>query len=179
LIAPLRAVATPPVDTVRPLPIAEFGSIHNDPTEPQRVSSGAAILPSWDDAAIDVLLGAVGAGIPFMLELRHLGGALARPPATADAVGNRDAGFNVFTSAYPGPGFGSAAGLQSDLYGRLQPWTGGRSIYNFTSRPDGRPVDPRGVFEAATFTRLRAAKAAFDPQDLFRSTIAVPAASTR
>ena len=69
LIAPLRAVATPFVDTVRTLPVAEIGTIHADPVRPQPVSCGGAVLPRWDDAAVDVLLSGVGATRP------HTGGA--------------------------------------------------------------------------------------------------------
>jgi hypothetical protein len=174
LIAPLRAVAAPLLDSVRPLPVADIGTIHNDPTQPQPVSCGGAILPRWDDAAIDVLLDEIGATTPHMLELRHLGGALARPPAVANAVGHRDAGFNVFTSAYPGPGFAEAAGRQTEMYRRLLPWSGGRSLYNFTAHPDCRPSDAHGVFDGATLTRLQAVKTAWDPQNMFRFTVTIP-----
>ena len=173
LIAPLRAVATPLLDTVRPLPIVEFGTIHGDPTRPQPVSCGGAVLPRWDDAAVAVLLAEIGPTTPHMLEVRHLGGALARPPAVADAVGHRDAGFTVFTSAYPGPAFEAAAAAQTAMYERLLPWSGGRSLYNFTARPDGRPVDARGAFDDATLARLRAVKAAYDPQNLFRYNVSL------
>jgi FAD binding domain/Berberine and berberine like len=177
LIAPLRAVATPVLDTVRPLPITEFGTIHGDPTQPQPVSCGGAVLPGWDDAAIDVLLTEIGATTPHMLELRHLGGALARPAAVADAVGHRDAAFNVFTSAYPGPGFAEAVARQTEMYRKLLPWSGGRSIYNFTARPDCTPVDARDAFDDATFTRLQAVKDARDPQNLFRFNVNVPSSA--
>jgi len=173
LIAPLRAVAKPLADTVRPLPIVEFGTIHGDPTHPQPVSCGGAVLPRWDEDAIAVLLAEVGPTTPHMLELRHLGGALARPPAVADAVGHRDAAFNVFTSAYPGPAFAHAAAAQTAMYERLLPWSGGRSLYNFTARPDGRPADARGAFDDATLARLRAVKAAYDPQNLFRCNVSL------
>jgi hypothetical protein len=173
LIAPLRAVATPLVDTVRPLPITEFGTIHADPIRPQPVSCGGAILPRWDDAAIAVLLAEIGATTPHMLELRHLGGALARPPAEPNAVGHRDAAYNLFTSAYPGPGFAAAAAMQTELYRRLLPWTGGRSLYNFTALPDGRPADAAAAFDEPGLGRLQAVKAARDPENLFRFALAV------
>lgn len=176
LIAPLRAVATPLLDTVRTLPIMEFGSIHGDPTRPQPVSCGGAVLPDWTDAAIEVLLGGIGADTPHMLEIRHLGGALARPPAVPDAVGHRDAAFNIFTSAYPGPGFADGRAAQMELYGRLHPFTGGRSIYNFTAEPDGRATDARDAFGPDTFGRLQRVKAAVDPRNLFRFNVNVPPA---
>ncbi|WP_139206798.1 FAD-binding oxidoreductase [Geodermatophilus poikilotrophus] len=178
LIAPLRAVAVPLLDTVRPLSIDQLGTVHGDPTRPQPVSCGGAVLPRWDEGVIDVLLAEIGATTPHMLELRHLGGALARPLAMPDAVGHRDAGFNLFTSAYPGAGFSGAMAMQNELYRRLLPWSGGRAVYNFTARPDGRPADARGAFEAPVLSRLQAVKAAWDPQDLFRFTVTIPPAGT-
>jgi len=168
-------VTTPLLDTVRHLPITEFGTIHGDPTRPQPVSCGGAILPRWDDGAIAILLEEIGAGSPHMLELRQLGGALARPAAAADAVGHRDASYNIFTSAYPGPAFAHATELQTRMYERLAPFTGGRSIYNFTAKPDGHPADAVNAFEPATLTRLQRVKAAFDPNNLFRFNINISA----
>jgi FAD binding domain/Berberine and berberine like len=173
MIAPLRAVAAPLLDTVRPLLITEFGTIHADPTRPQPVSCGGAILPQWDDTAIDAVLGEIGADTPYMLELRHLGGALARRPAEANAVGHREAAYNLFTSAYPGPGFTAAVAMQTELYRQLLPWSRGRSLYNFTANPDGRPADARGAFDEPGLTRLRAVKATCDPENLFRFALAV------
>jgi hypothetical protein len=51
----VRAIASPLLDTVGTLPVIEIGTIHADPTQPQPVSCGGAILPRWDDAAIEVL----------------------------------------------------------------------------------------------------------------------------
>jgi hypothetical protein len=179
LLAPLRAVTAPLLDTVQIMPLTAIGMIHADPTRPQPVSSGSAILPRWDQAAIDVLLGHVGATTPHMLELRHLGGALTRPPAGGNAVGHRDAQFNVFTSAYPGPGFADAAGQQAELYRQLLPWTGGRALYNFAAAPDGRAADACTAFDDAAMTRLRSVKAAWDPGNMFRFNVNVPPAGPR
>lgn len=174
LLAPLRAVAEPVLDTVRTLGIDEIGTIHDDPVRPQPVSCGGAVLPAWDDTAITVLLDGIGAATPHVLELRHLGGALARPAPVPNAVGQRDALYSVFTSAYPGPGFAAAAELQTELYRRLRPWTGRRSLYNFTARPDNIPADARGAFDAPTLDRLTEVKKTWDPTDRFRFTVRIP-----
>jgi hypothetical protein len=174
LVAPLRAVVAPLLDTVRNLPVTEIGTIHADPSKPQPVSCGSAILPRWDDAAVDVLLEGVGAGTPHMLELRHLGGALARQPDAANSIGHRDALFTVFTSAYPGPGFANAGRLQAELYRRLLPWSGGRALYNFAARADGQSVDARAAFDEPAFTRLRGLKTAWDPDNMFRFNVNIP-----
>ncbi|WP_448618458.1 BBE domain-containing protein [Geodermatophilus sp. URMC 65] len=129
-------------------------------------------------AGAAVLLTGIGATTPHVLELRHLGGALARPAAVPNAVGHRDAAFNLFTSAHPGPGFSAAVAMQTELYRRLLPRSGGRSVYIFTARPDGRPADARGAFEAPVLSRLQSVKAAWDPQDLFRFAVTIPPAGT-
>jgi hypothetical protein len=172
LIAPLRAVAAPVVDTVRPLPVVEMGSIHADPTRPQPVSSGSAVLSAWDDAATAAVLDEIGPATPHMLEIRHLGGALARP--MDNAVGHRDAHYSVFTSAYPGPGLAAAADLQTAFYRRLEPGSGGGALYNFAARPDGSPAQARSCFDDPTLRRLVGIKQDRDPQNLFRYTVALP-----
>jgi len=161
LIAPLRAVAPAVVDTVRPLPIVEIGTVHADPAGPQPVSCGSAILPTWDPAAVAILLDEVGSRTPHMLELRHLGGALARP--VDNAVGHRDAAYSVFTSAYPGPGFTAATAMQEALYGRLTPWSHGRSLLNFTAGSDASRC-----FDEPTRARLANLARHRDPSRLFR-----------
>jgi hypothetical protein len=177
LLAPLRAITSPLLDTVGTLPITEIGTIHADPTRPQPVSSGSAILPQWDGAAIDVLLHSIGAATPYILELRHLTGALTRPPAAGNSVGHRNAQFNVFTSAYPGPGFADAARLQTELYRQLLPWSGGRMLYNFAASPDGQPADARMAFDQAGLARLRSVKTASDPGNMFRFNVNVSPAA--
>lgn len=176
LIAPLRAVATPLLDTVRRLPILEFGTIHGDPTNAMPVCCGGALLPQWNEDAIGVLLDATGPAVPHVLELRHLGGALGLPSAVPDAVGNRDAAFSIFTSAYPGPGFAAGRSAQEALYRRLRPYTGGRSTYNFAADPSGQPADARDAFDAGMFARLQQIKQRHDPDNLFRGNVNVPPA---
>ena len=174
LIAPLRAVARPLADTVRLLPVSEIGSIHADPSAPQPVSCGSSILPRWNLDAAGVLLSHLGAGTPHMLEVRHLGGALSAPPAGGNAVGHRDAQYTVFTSAYPGPRFASAAGQQTQLHRQLRPWSGGRMLYNFAAVPDGHAADAGLAFDEPAFTRLRAIKRAWDPGNMFRFNVNIP-----
>jgi hypothetical protein len=169
LLAPLRAVAEPVLDTVRLLGIDEIGAIHADPVHPQPVQCGGAILPTWDDDAVAVLLDEIGATTPHMLELRHLGGALARPAAVPNAVGHRGTDYSVFTSAYPGASGGAAR--QAAFYERLEPWSGGRSLYNFTAHPDNTPADAQGAFEPAILDRLHLVKKEWDPKDRFRFTV--------
>jgi hypothetical protein len=62
------------------------------------------------DGALDNLLPLIGPESLFMLELRHLGGALTHSRGVRSAVGHRPAIVNLFTSAYPGTPPDAAAG---------------------------------------------------------------------
>ncbi len=72
--------------------------------------------------------------------------------------------------------FDEAAAVQTDLYRRLLPWTGGRALYNFSGRPDGRATDARTAFDEAGFARLQAVKATWDPENMFRFNVNIPPA---
>jgi hypothetical protein len=80
----------------------------------------------------------------------------------------------VFTSAYPGPGFDAAIGLQAELYRQLEPWSAGRALYNFAAPADGHPADARVAFDEPTLARLRHVKQAWDPGNMFCFNVNVP-----
>lgn len=91
------------------------------------VNSNSVALAS--DDALDDLLALVPPDAPFMLEVRHLGGALAHPQGAASAVGHRGALLNLFTSAYPrsSPAIAaSAAQSGAGIINKLRPHPAGR-----------------------------------------------------
>jgi hypothetical protein len=45
----------------------------------------------------------------------------------------------------------------------LEPWDSGRRYLNFAESS----VDPQSIFPAATYERLKRAKASYDPTDMF------------
>ncbi len=96
LIAPLRAVAVPLLDTVRPRPITEIGAIHADPSRPQPVSSGSSVLPGWDEAAISVLLshgGCCTTSPPIRRASRPAPGGRSASPASTGCAPSRRPGI--------------------------------------------------------------------------------------
>jgi hypothetical protein len=100
LLAPLRAVATPLIDTVGPMPYAAIGAIHADPVDPMPTHESAALLRELPSAAIDRLLSIAGPGSgspQVIVELRLLGGAYGRPGAHPSAFCQRDAAFSLLS----------------------------------------------------------------------------------
>ena len=156
------------LDTVRLMPFDEIGSIHADPTTPHPVQSRSRVLRSVDDDLVQVLLRHLGPEVASVVELRHLGGALARRPASDNAVGHRLGAMNVFTSAYPVVSrFPAAQGEQLALLADLEPWSDGGALLNFLAGPHVTPADVRGAFDPQDFGRLRSLKAEWDPGNVF------------
>jgi hypothetical protein len=78
LLAATEALPEPMVDTRAWISVAELGAITGEPTDPGPGRSRGELLSRLDDDALEVLLGEPIA--PLMtVQIRHLGGALARP----------------------------------------------------------------------------------------------------
>lgn len=109
----------------------------------------------------------------FVAELRHLGGAAARPAADAGAVSAVADDYIVHGIAVPpvpeaGPAaFAAATGLVDALY----PWAGPGLALTFL---DGGANRTPGF--GASIERLRALKAEWDPRNVFAAANPVPGA---
>ncbi|WP_432848741.1 FAD-binding oxidoreductase [Amycolatopsis sp. CA-161197] len=162
--------AGPFLDTVKTMPLTDLGSIHADPVGPMPVDSESVALTGED--ALEVVPSLVNPHAPFMLELRHLGGALADRPAIANAVGHRAARLNLFTSAYPG----TTPGSQAHVYDAVSEWSAGGPLRTFLPTSH---VDASSCYEPATATELARLKEVWDPGDVFSFTPAVVAPALR
>jgi hypothetical protein len=83
LVEPLRAAAPPLMDTLAEMPFTMSDAVHLDPTTPGSYLDATTMLRDLDPAAVDTLLELAGPAADtrtLLVELRHLGGALARPP---------------------------------------------------------------------------------------------------
>ncbi|GAA3048187.1 FAD-binding oxidoreductase [Pseudonocardia yunnanensis] len=128
LVAPLRAAVPRLRDTLGELPFTQAASIYNDPAWPHSYGGTNAMLRELHPTALRDLveLAGPGAPIPCIVQLNHLGGALARPPAVPNAVGHRDAAYLVRVLSVLGDP--AAAGrAHGRLLDALAPWTVGRS----------------------------------------------------
>lgn len=173
LLAPMRSTAPALIDAVADMPITASGAIHNDPVDPAPYWDRVTTLRELPAEAVDALIGVVGpdSGCELVsVEIRHLGGALAREAAVPNAVPSRDARFNVF-----GIGFGPAereAELTAQLekfVDTLKPWSSPHLIPNFLSPWEATtPEAVRDVYGPAKYERLVEIKAAYDPDNLFR-----------
>jgi FAD/FMN-containing dehydrogenase len=166
LVAPMREIGPAVLDTVGEMPYLAVDSIHQDPEHPLPFYERSLLLRELTDEAADALLAEVGPGVPspiLMCEIRQLGGALRRRPAVPNAVSGRDAAYSVLAVAVLAPEIAEAGPPAVDaLMDRLTPWSTGQTLLNLHGRP-GDEADRARAWDPATYQRLRALRAAFDP----------------
>lgn len=174
LVAPMRAVGPRLVDTVGEMPYAAVGSIHDDPVQPMAYRTAGAMLSDLDGSAAQALLELAGTSTagslvvdPLIVELRHLGGALAAPPAVASAVAHREAGYLLIllSPLRPGGADAAAGSRHGLLLERLGPAVTGRCL-NFMhgEYPAGQV---KAAYSIAGYRKLIRMKAIWDPENIF------------
>ncbi|GAB7046553.1 FAD-binding oxidoreductase [Catenuloplanes indicus] len=172
LLAGLRDAAPALVDEVGQMPFTAATALHADPVAPEAVYELSANLSGFPAEAAEALLTAAGpdAGIPAgLVELRQLGGALAREAGTPRAAGHRDAAFQLLASATGGPG--AAERFRPALHrvvDALAPWSAGHQQINFRGGYDVAPRTIAAAYPADTWARLTRIKQAYDPHNMFR-----------
>lgn len=178
LIADLRAAAPTLIDTVAEMPYTAIAAIHADPVDPVPAYEVSSLLADFPPEAAAALISAAGPDVDspaVVIEIRQLGGALAGEPKSPNAVGHRDAKFQLFAGAIGAPGMGES--FREHLEGlvrTLAPWsTGGKQI-NYLSAYDTTPQAVASAYEPATYERLVRVKTAYDPRNLFRINHNIP-----
>jgi FAD/FMN-containing dehydrogenase len=173
---PLRKVASPIVDVVRPAPFVALQSML-DGGAPHGLHYywKSHRIPRLTDDVIDVLIGHVERITSPLSQISGwaVGGAVSRVAADATAVGARGTGFELnIVSAWPPPDrdSGRHVGWVRAGWEALRPH--GSGVYaNFLS-----DEGPEGVERAYSdrLTRLVALKDRFDPTNVFRMNANIP-----
>jgi FAD binding domain len=166
LLEPLRRLG-PEVDTLATIAPPGLAALHMDPPEPVPGLGDGGLLDSFPAAAVDAVVDVAGAdsGTALLsLEVRHLGGELARPGPDAGAAGALDAAFSFFGVGMATPDrIDAVAGSIDRLHDAMAPWESGRTYLNFSERRR----EPHALFPPETLQRLRAVKRRVDPDELF------------
>ena len=169
LLRPLRELG-PAMDTFAMVPPVGIAELHMDPPDPVPYTGEGMMLGELSDATIDAFVAAAGpeSGSPLVsAEIRHLGGALHRSAPHHGALTTFDASFLTFGIGFVFDEATYAANrVQLELLrGALGPADTGRQYLNFTEEE----TDPARFYTPEAYRRLRAAKAEYDPDNLFRA----------
>ena len=174
-VAALRALS-PELDTFAPAAPAALSHIHMDPEEPIPYIGHSTVLGRLDGDALDTFAAHIQPGTPLLFgELRHLGGALARVPEGAGAIGSLDGEYLYFSAGVvmgPEPARAvEAAG--NEALAALAAYATGAEYVNFTERA----ADPSRFYTAEAYERLSAVRAAVDPHGVMVGNHPIPAAA--
>lgn len=171
LVHPFRELG-PITDTVAEMPYSAVGTIHAEPTTPVKFHARNTMLESLDPAAVTELLRHAGpaADAPYLVELRHTGGALNRPGAIPSALARRDGQYVLYAGAAAEPAqLPALCTAFARLFTAMNPWSTGGVCVNFLSGPDITATELATGYLPGDLDRLTAIKQTVDPRDMFRT----------
>ncbi|MCR2799709.1 FAD-binding oxidoreductase [Microbacterium sp. zg-Y818] len=163
LLDPLRALA-PEIDTFARIPAPALIGVHMDPPEPTPSVSAATMLADLPGEAVDAFVAASGTPGIFIMELRHLGGAAARPAdggGAVSAVAGEYVAHAIAVAPVPEAVPGAEDAVRAGM-AQLEPWRSTGVALTFVDEPgtDRAPAFGDGL------VRLRELKRAFDPKGM-------------
>jgi len=176
LIAPLRRLGAPLVDTIAPTPYVALQSML-DPSAPagRRNYWKASFVRDLSDAAIDALI-APAAGMPSPYSsvlIEHLHGAVTRVAPAATAFGVRTDHYSIGIFSVWEDAADSAAHIRwaRDTASGMEPFSDGGAYVNYLGE-DGQ-MQVRAAY-GANYDRLAALKNIYDPTNFFRLNQNIP-----
>ena len=171
LLAPLRAVAPVILDGVAELPYAAIGAVHADPVDPMPSVESSGLLRTLTAEAVDALLAVAGPGSnspQVVVELRRLGGALARKPLHDSAFDHRDAAYSVLAVGVLAPPVAAIVPAHgASVVAALDEWSTGGLLPNFGASSD--PAVIARQYSEDTRVWLAALAEQHDPAGVLRT----------
>jgi FAD/FMN-containing dehydrogenase len=175
-MAPFRALAEPLADMVQPMPYRQIYPPDDPDYHPTAVAR-TMFVDSVDQDVAALIVDRLTASDATLraAQLRVLGGAVSRVPADATAYAHRSSRIMVNVAAF----YDGADDLPrrqawvEDLVADLRQGDTGAYV-NFVA--DEGPERVRAAYPGATWDRLCAVKATYDPGNLFRRNQNIPPA---
>ncbi len=163
LLAPLRAL-DPESDTLDVVPVEALSHLHMDPERPVPMVGDGVLLSELPARAVEQLV-IHGVGSPLIsIEVRQLGGELARPQTGGGALSAIGAPYALFAvGVAPDLQMGRAItdSIES-LLSAMEPWAAAEMYLNFAETRR----DPESLWGEHAYRRLRQIKAHVDPDNV-------------
>ena len=167
-IAPLRALATPLADAITPMPYQQMYTAEGG-AGPVRMATRSMFLDDLDEHAATTIFDRVQArpSPTSAVQIRVLGGAMARIPADATAFAHRQRRVMVnFGAGYQDPAqAASHEAWVADSLAAMRP--AARSVHVSFLGDEGT-ARVHEAYPEETYKRLAAIKRRYDPTNLFR-----------
>jgi FAD/FMN-containing dehydrogenase len=176
LLRPLLEAAGPPLlDRFGPAGFAEASqAAAGPPLPPMAVRDHLDLFRQVPDSALDAIVeAAADPGSPLAFaELRHWGGAMARPSPDAGPVGHPDLPFSVAAMAPYDRGHRPERvdAAMDRLVAALRPGASGSSFLNLLSDP----ARTETAYTAGSYRRLAGLKRVWDPDNFFHLNHNIP-----
>jgi FAD/FMN-containing dehydrogenase len=166
-IEPFRRVAAPIAEAVMPMPYPGIYQFTAAAEAPGRSVIRSRFLNAFDDHAIDSIMSAMAVASPTaMVQIRVLGGAMARVPVAETAFAHRKAPIMVAViDHYEDASLdGSELAWTEALHAALAPESSG--VYSNFLQSEGEDR-VREAYPVGTYDRLAAIKRRYDPANFF------------
>lgn len=173
LLATLRGLG-PAQDTVARIPVRELSKLHMDPEEPVAGTSDGQLLDDVDDDLIETIVERTVGSPLVSVELRHLGGAIARRRSHHGSLAALDAPF-ALNAAAPAPTPEAKAVTGAAVAGLLAATDRLAADHTLLSFAGTRRRAPT-LFASESYHRLRVIRRTVDPEETIRSNHPVPPA---
>ena len=173
-----EGLGEPIMDTFGEMPAAAMDAISRDPVDPMGIIQHAGLLSDLSPDAIDGIIGIAGAGSgsPLMsVEIRQLGGALARTSGQPSPMGSGDARFslNAIGATFNPEMVEGVKSHMARLVEATRPYQTGETILNYM---EVGPIEDRirAAYPPDDWERLVELKNRRDPRNLFRFNRNIP-----
>lgn len=163
-MTPLRELAEPIAELIAPMPYSALYNFTEMGAAPHDATIRSGFLQELSEAVIDATLEHSAANpAPFgMIQIRPLGGALARVPNDATAFAHRDKSFFLAII-----NIGAGADVDRwvfDLWERVHSYTSGTYVNFLCDEGDDRI---RAAYVEETYHQLAVIKRQYDPENFF------------
>ncbi len=169
LLEPFRDLGPRFLDTFGIVPVGMLDTIAAEPTDPIPAIEGGFMLSSFDEDVVQTLLELAGPGVETnvsAVQVRHLGGALARPSTGQGAIGAMAAPYSLLAAGLAlAPELAPAVVADVRTFdAAMWPFRADRSYFNLLNG-----TDPTDAFDSETLERLNDIKRRRDPRGVIRS----------